>query len=393
MAEPWRFWSAEQIATASQCPVGAVQDHWPRLIEQLAHCKINTRPTQAAMIGTVAIESASTFAPVREAFWLSESWRRANLRYWPYYGRGFIQLTWESNSRLYGPKIAELWNTDPSQPDFDLVGNPDNALEPNAAAAVAALYFRDHGREDGDGIPEAAARGDWREVRRLVQGGSAGLDRLEMIAGLLESKPTAPPDLDAYVFPVEGYKGPVNLHWGTFAGGSDIFADRGTPVRAIAPGTVVYRVEWSAIGGNAVQIDHAEDGLESYYAHGDRAPLVAMGQQVKAGDLLFGVGDSGNAAAAGPHLHFGMGEEILTGSGPSGGCGSDFDAVDFLRRLQAVAPKRPQTIEDQRDGLLVAVAHLADVVVPKAAQGGAAGQAAIAEANAIRVQFVGPKPA
>jgi hypothetical protein len=151
-------------------------------VEQLNHCGINEHMIQVAMIGTLAIETASTFAPVREAFWLSEEWRQANLRYYPYYGRGFIQLTWESNYQTYGPKIAELWQTSPDQPDFDLVGNPDQALDPDIAAAVAALYFRDHAE---GGIPVAARAGDWREVRRLVQGGADGLDRLTTIAAAL----------------------------------------------------------------------------------------------------------------------------------------------------------------------------------------------------------------
>lgn len=183
--DPWAFWSADEIAAATQCPADAVRETWPRLVEQLVHCGLTDKPTQIAMIGTVAIETARQFRPVREAFWLDEAWRAANLRYYPFYGRGDIQLTWEANYRTYGPKIAELWQTDPSQPDFDLVGNPDRALDPDISAAVAALYFRDHG---GDGlalIPQAARAGDWHEVRRLVQGGDAGLDALIAIAAAL----------------------------------------------------------------------------------------------------------------------------------------------------------------------------------------------------------------
>lgn len=387
MANPWEHWTAEQLATAVGCPIEAVRDHHPRLVEQLEHCKINDRPTQIAMAGTVAIESASTYSPVREAFWLSEAWRRANLRYWPHYGRGFIQLTWDSNYRVYGPKVATLWGAGGHEPDFDLIGDPDRALNPDLAAAVAALYYRDHGGDGQARIPKAARAGDWREVRRLVQGGSAGLDRLETIAALLGGSPVPLPDLAGYVFPVEGYAGAVNLHWGTFEGATDIFAPRGTPVRAISSGTVVYRQEWGALGGNAIQIDHKDDGLESYYAHGNEPPRVTMGQKVDAGALLFGLGDSGNAAAAGPHLHFGMGKTIMTGSGPTGGAGSDFDAVGFLRRLQSAVPKPPPTTEEQLSGLRVAVAHLADVVAEIESR-----PTRLAQAKAIREQFVGPRP-
>jgi hypothetical protein len=187
--DAWRYFTAEQIAAAAESPVAAVRENWPKLVEQLAHAGINDRATQIAMIGTVAIETASTFAPVREAFWLDENWRRANLRYYPYYGRGYIQLTWESNYRTYGPKIAQLWQAGGWEPDFDLAATPDNALNPDISAAVSAIYFRDHGGENERRIPKAANRGDWTEVRRLVQGGSVGLDRLVAIASELQAIP------------------------------------------------------------------------------------------------------------------------------------------------------------------------------------------------------------
>lgn len=155
-------------------------------------------------------------------------------------------------------------------------------------------------------------------------------------------QPVPEPTPRRYVFPVQGYTGTVPLHWGTHPGGSDLFAMRGTPVLAIADGVVVYRTEWSGIGGNSLQIQHTNgDGLESYYAHGDEAPRPRMGQAVKAGEQITTVGDSGNAASAGPHLHFGMGVDISDGSGPGGGCGTDFDAVTFLRQLLTGAPQVP----------------------------------------------------
>lgn len=189
---PWEFFTAQQIAGVTQCPLDEVTNNWPKLVEQLHHCRLNTRPSQIAMIATVAIETARTFRPVREAFWTSEAWRRANLRYYPYYGRGYIQLTWGENYRKYGPLIAALWNTSPDQPDFDLVNFPDRALDPDISAAVSALYFRDHGGSPL--IPEAAARQDWREVRRLVQGGDAGLAEFTQMADTLWNLPIPTPE-------------------------------------------------------------------------------------------------------------------------------------------------------------------------------------------------------
>jgi hypothetical protein len=187
-ADPWRFFTAEQIASVTRCPLDAIQEHWPRLVEQMALCGEDDRAAQVAMLGTVAIETASTFRPIHEygtpADWAGYEGGAA------YAGRGFIQLTHRGNYAAYGRKVDELWQAGGA---IDLVARPDDALDPDVSAAVAAVYFRDHG---GDGlklIPQAAARGDWREVRRLVQGGNADLDRLIAIATALQANPAPPP--------------------------------------------------------------------------------------------------------------------------------------------------------------------------------------------------------
>lgn len=198
MPDPQRSFTAEQIATATTCPIAAVREHWPRLVEQLGHCGIAERSVQLAMIGTVAIETASRFAPIHEfrnadgsipAGWHNYDGGAA------YHGRGFIQITHRSNYARYGPKVAELWGTSPDQPDFDLVGDPDRALQPDVSAAIAALYFRDHGGTNLELIPKAARRGNWAEVRRLVWGanpldfpvGNPGRDAYERMVGIIKA--------------------------------------------------------------------------------------------------------------------------------------------------------------------------------------------------------------
>jgi hypothetical protein len=111
--DAFQFFTAEEIADMASSPVESVRNNWPRLVAQLDLCGINDRPTQVAMIGTVAIESAHTFEPVREAFFLGEpepaESNRKLLSYYPHYGRGFIQCTLRSNCAEYGQKIQELW--------------------------------------------------------------------------------------------------------------------------------------------------------------------------------------------------------------------------------------------------------------------------------------------
>jgi hypothetical protein len=84
------------------------------------------------------------------------------------------------------------------------------------------------------------------------------------------------------------------------------------------------------LSGNFVSIV-GEDGLDYWYAHGDRPPAVKVGDVVETGVFLFGVGNSGNASHTDPHLHIGIGRGIHVGGGPRGGCGENFDAVALLQ--------------------------------------------------------------
>lgn len=70
----------------------------------------------AYVLATVQHETNGQYIPVREAYWLSENWRKANLRYYPWYGRGYVQTTWEPNYRRtdnhFGLKGALMKNPD-----------------------------------------------------------------------------------------------------------------------------------------------------------------------------------------------------------------------------------------------------------------------------------------
>jgi murein DD-endopeptidase MepM/ murein hydrolase activator NlpD len=82
----------------------------------------------------------------------------------------------------------------------------------------------------------------------------------------------------------------------------DIFAARGTPVVAAAPGTVVRRATES-LGGRAVYVRTADSTYVHYYAHlATFAPGIDEGTRVDAGDRLGSVGATGNADSY--HLHF-----------------------------------------------------------------------------------------
>lgn len=129
-----------------------------------------SKPSAAGLVGTIRVETGQAFAPVREAYWTSEAWRAQNLRYYPYYGRGYIQLTWNYNYQSTGQRLGM---------GDDLLNNPDLALDPGVAAQVMADYWVSRN------IRPYCEAGDWRTVRRLVQGASAGLAEFTTVANAL----------------------------------------------------------------------------------------------------------------------------------------------------------------------------------------------------------------
>lgn len=89
--------------------------------------------------------------------------------------------------------------------------------------------------------------------------------------------------------------------------GIDIFAPKGTGVVAVADGIISYIGEQPK-GGQCLWLT-TESGASFYYAHLDRwAPGLYEGMEVRTGDLLGYVGNTGNARTTPPHLHFGINE-------------------------------------------------------------------------------------
>ncbi len=91
--------------------------------------------------------------------------------------------------------------------------------------------------------------------------------------------------------------------WGRTHKGTDIHAERGTPLVAAERGAIV-QTGWHWAGGFGVYLLGALTGDVYYYAHLQWIdPGISPGVSVEAGDLLGWVGSTGNADT--PHLHFG----------------------------------------------------------------------------------------
>jgi murein DD-endopeptidase MepM/ murein hydrolase activator NlpD len=124
-----------------------------------------------------------------------------------------------------------------------------------------------------------------------------------------------------YVFPVAGdasfsddFRVPRPTSWHH---GIDIFAPLGTPLVAVADGSL-FNVGWNDVGGKRLWLRDAA-GNEFYYAHLSAfSPFAREGALVRAGDIVGFVGATGDAIGTSPHLHFEMHPPELEAQGYDG---------------------------------------------------------------------------
>lgn len=134
----------------------------------------------AYILATAYHETANRMQPVREGLSRSDAWRKRNLRYYPWYGRGHVQLTWEENYRKADKKLG-LGGA--------LVANADLALDPEISAEVMVVGMIE-GWFSGDKkgrhtlvrhLPnrDTATRTQFKNARRIVN----LMDKADLIAG------------------------------------------------------------------------------------------------------------------------------------------------------------------------------------------------------------------
>jgi len=119
-----------------------------------------------------------------------------------------------------------------------------------------------------------------------------------------------PPLGGVYVFPVaaaadwgDSYGAERSDVPGNWHHGDDLFAPLGTPVVAVADGTI-FAVGWNRVGGWRLWlVDHS--GNDFYYAHlSGYTRLGRNNRAVQRGDVIGFVGNTGDAFTTLPHLHF-----------------------------------------------------------------------------------------
>lgn len=161
-----------------------------RLIIREAEAAGLLRNQLAYVLATAYHETARTMKPVEEAFYLgrrAEAYRK-KLRYYPWHGRGYVQITHRANYEKAGKAL-----------DIDLTTDPDAAMVPEVAAKVLVRGMVEGwftGKKLSDYI--TLERSGFIGARRIIN----GTDKASTIAGLAR-------DYDA-ALKAEGYGGSVS---------------------------------------------------------------------------------------------------------------------------------------------------------------------------------------
>lgn len=127
----------------------------------------------AYALATIYHETAGSMQPVEEGYYLGSQKKikafQEGLRYFPFFGRGYVQLTWRKNYQKAGEALG-----------IDLVDHPEKALEPEVAYQVLTLgmfqgWFT--GKKFADYIN--IDKTDYLHARQIIN----GMDKAALIAG------------------------------------------------------------------------------------------------------------------------------------------------------------------------------------------------------------------
>ena len=129
------------------------REHIPRIIAAANEAGITDKAQIAYILGTISTELEGIWRPTGEKGVGCGTYGSGC-----YYGRGYVQLTWEENYRKMGEILG-----------VDLVNNPDLANDPDLAAQITVLGMRD-GMFTGVGLSDYIGGGnaDFVNARKIV---------------------------------------------------------------------------------------------------------------------------------------------------------------------------------------------------------------------------------
>ena len=95
------------------------------LLHKLSISVISDQKQQAYVLATIKHETADTYRPIKE---YGKIGYLKSKKYYPYVGRGYVQLTWDFNYKKFGDILR-----------VDLLGMPDLAQKPEFAWKIIEL--------------------------------------------------------------------------------------------------------------------------------------------------------------------------------------------------------------------------------------------------------------
>lgn len=235
-----------------------------------------------------------------------------NARYAPYIGRGWIQVTWRDNYLSFG-RFLKKWGVITDENLF--VNNPSQLEDLKYAPYTAVWEFTYKSWSPHGNLFEwcDVASDPWETIGRAINTGSPKTTfsnwygkelRRKAVNAVLAVTPQ-PATRASIVSPVKSGTYTLSAYfgqtgsWANYHTGQDFAADTGTPVYAVADGTILGGMGFGAAGNSLVLA--FGDSEEAAYWHLDTVD-VSAGTVVKAGQKIGTVGNTGNSF--GPHLHF-----------------------------------------------------------------------------------------
>lgn len=193
-----------------------------------------------------------------------------------------------------------------------LTSNQDAEQGQNIKLAADAdeLQSADPGVDEASAeeTPQILSIAEYKPVENLTEQLDKAIQHSDEVARLDEAA-RAP----LFTKPAEGaFTSGFGMRWGSMHNGVDIANTPGTPIRAVAAGTVIDSGPAQGFG-NWIRIRH-EDGSISVYGH-MQSLYVAVGEVVQPGQLIAGMGSEG--FSTGSHLHFEIWPDGATPSDPA----------------------------------------------------------------------------
>lgn len=157
----------------------------------IAECKKQglLRNEVAYVLATAYHESAHTMKPITEMG--SQAYLRGK-KYWPYIGRGYVQLTWDYNYKKASDKLS-----------VDFVKDPGSLLLAKYSVPILVIGMKEGwftGKKLSNYI--TLTNSDFINARRIIN----GTDKADLIAGYAKSYDT---DLITAKYGVEDTQSPV----------------------------------------------------------------------------------------------------------------------------------------------------------------------------------------